>query len=443
MIDQQLTGVLESLKALIPSVTIQMQYMSEHAFSRHFLSHDKHTDDRAGQSHTNEEASLWFQLADKTFIILKLSRPHFPLTKAELKFLGFFSHAIRPLLVSEDRHKLKVSSRIVSRYSFEHLLVTQYLRRWHSANTFWTPALILSELQQLSSERYEGNPATSGFLFSTQIEVLLKKIDRSRFRIDEFPQKVELTERFFGKPASYRYVNGRNAFYLVDNHRMISGVVRCIAPQSFSRLDRAVHNHLEPLIGLGVSRCWVGYVGDNADVNLVLPGGRHLRWQKLHWHFVDHGLLADVLGPYCSDKQAVDSLVKSLFTLSELRVGTVILLPSSDGDLPAIAGRIDDSALGAALASTFIGKPVTQLAGDGSILGLLSSDGLTTISSSGKVLGAGQIIDLSASGIKSISGGGRTQAALAASSKGLVLKVSEDGPISIFRNSSEILRLSL
>ena len=69
----------------------------------------------------------------------------------------------------------------------------------------------------------------------------------------------------------------------------------------------------------------------------------------------------------------------------------------------------------------------------------MTSDGLTTIGRSGMVLGAGDIINLQSSN-KNISGGGRTQAAISASSFGLAVKVSEDGPISIFKDGALQIR---
>jgi hypothetical protein len=55
----------------------------------------------------------------------------------------------------------------------------------------------------------------------------------------------------------------------------------------------------------------------------------------------------------------------------------------------------------------------------------------------------GEIIDARAAQDLQFAGGGRTQAALAASMFGLVLKVSQDGPISLFRQGAEVLKLPM
>ena len=76
---------------------------------------------------------------------------------------------------------------------------------------------------------------------------------------------------------------------------------------------------------------------------------------------------------------------------------------------------------------------------------VLITDGLTTVAKSGRVLECGQIIrvkeNLSAHWQR--AGGGRTQAALAASRYGLVIKISEDGPISFFEDGREQIRIVL
>lgn len=73
-------------------------------------------------------------------------------------------------------------------------------------------------------------------------------------------------------------------------------------------------------------------------------------------------------------------------------------------------------------------------------IGLLSSDGLTTISRNGEILGCGEIISISGDG--GLAGGGRTQAALRASKYGLAIKVSEDGPISFYRRGELLFGIS-
>jgi hypothetical protein len=87
-----------------------------------------------------------------------------------------------------------------------------------------------------------------------------------------------------------------------------------------------------------------------------------------------------------------------------------------------------------------LGKNIVDLMNSNEALGILTSDGLTTLDTSATILGAGEIIDLSGPGAGAVTGGGRTHAAVAASRFGLSIKISEDGPISVYADGRELLR---
>jgi len=126
-----------------------------------------------------------------------------------------------------------------------------------------------------------------------------------------------------------------------------------------------------------------------------------------------------------------------------MHVGTVLLIPESDDDLPRVAGLIDSSPLAIALVTSFAGRTLPELSSDNSIIGVLGSDGLTIVRRNGVIASAGQIIDLQAERPSESSGGGRTQAALAASRHGIVIKVSQDGPVSLFVGGREMLKYNV
>jgi hypothetical protein len=125
-------------------------------------------------------------------------------------------------------------------------------------------------------------------------------------------------------------------------------------------------------------------------------------------------------------------LVAALLSISSLRLGTLVLIPSDENNRPDSAGRIDDSQLAVELQSATVGRRFSELLSAGSAIGVLTSDGLTTVSRAGVVIGSGEIIGIRADELSGI-GGGRTQAAKAASQFGLVIKVSEDGPAGALR----------
>jgi hypothetical protein len=370
-----------------------------------------------------------------------LTRDHVPFSRSESEFLNYFTSTARGLLVQSDVKNIKTTGRIASRYSFEHVLVTRYLHRKRSG-TLWTAALAISELQELSFQKYEGQPCTSGFAFFSEPELQIAGLADQYF-VQPFESGIKLREGFFSKPSAYRYVDGRNAFYIVDHVQQVYGVARLREPTRYGRVARAAHEHVEPLLGGLEGRAWVVCSSRPHELEVVARSGRHLRWSKGHWHFVDRSILNEFLLQRDIAPVVADALVQVAFALSEMHIGTVLLVPDDVASLPRVAGQIDATSLATALISAFAGRTLPELVVDNSIIGLLGSDGLTVLQRNGVIISSGVIIDLHADSASGFSGGGRTQAARVASRHGTVIKVSQDGPISLFYHGDEILKYNV
>jgi hypothetical protein len=107
---------------------------------------------------------------------------------------------------------------------------------------------------------------------------------------------------------------------------------------------------------------------------------------------------------------------------------------------PHVVGQVDESELGSHLRRQLLESSLQNLIATGAALDVLGTDGLTTFDLEGQILGSGEIIDTSTAGL--VVGGGRTHAAAAASHAGLVLKVSEDGPISAYQDGVRLVELA-
>jgi DNA integrity scanning protein DisA with diadenylate cyclase activity len=127
-----------------------------------------------------------------------------------------------------------------------------------------------------------------------------------------------------------------------------------------------------------------------------------------------------------------------LLAISDMRRGTLILIPDDEERLPPTAGHIDNSKIGRTLYQLLQGQLISTLRTRQAAVGMLTSDGLTTIARSGCVLNCGEIVHMGeVDDTLRQAGGGRTQAAIAASRYGLVIKISEDGPISFYKDGRE------
>ncbi|MFH2060339.1 MAG: hypothetical protein ABIJ59_15755 [Pseudomonadota bacterium] len=68
-----------------------------------------------------------------------------------------------------------------------------------------------------------------------------------------------------------------------------------------------------------------------------------------------------------------------VFSLSELRFGSIILIPENEKELPPTIGKIDNTAFGDMLRQSIQSAGIKDLKSTDSLLGILASDGLTTI----------------------------------------------------------------
>jgi len=199
--------------------------------------------------------------------------------------------------------------------------------------------------------------------------------------------------------------------------------------------------HVLPLVSKRPGRVWAGFVGNNDDVKVVTAGGVHLRWDGNYWHLRDTSVLESILEEHGCSHGLSQQISMVCYALSDLRRGTVLLIPDDAGKMPKPVGAIDNSDLGEALKSAFINQSFTDLTSSNSIVGILTSDGLTTIAKDGHILACGEIVDISGAARSKPTGGGRTHAAVAASAYGLAIKVSEDGPISLFKHGDQLIRM--
>jgi hypothetical protein len=386
-------------------------------------------------------ALFWFRGSGERYCCIEATRQSIPISRFEKSVLKHLPRTIESLHTGGMEHGPATGARIASQYSFSNLLITRCVRRTVTSTNLWGPALVLTVLSDLAVMRYEGHPTVSGFLFAKEYSDYAASLDTSLYEIYPFEHPIPLTRSIFSEPASYRYINGRNAFYVVDRNQLIHGTVHCNDPSRFNRLQRATHQHLQALLSTNRTRAWVAYVGDNDDVNVVQPNLTHLRLSKRRWRILDFDLLSSLLISHGVEDTTCDHIMAAIRAISDMRMGTSILIPNDPNLRPQCIANIDASELGESLRAGISSRSVDDLLSRKALIGMLTSDGMTSISKTGTVLGTGEIVNLSKASESQVSGGGRTQACVAASRFGLVLKVSEDGPITAYQNGDELLRL--
>jgi hypothetical protein len=435
--DQRIDGIDSTLQRLFPGAAIVIKQLGpiEPPPALHI---ERASSGAVGIVSGKPEYRLWAQFKETGVWDIRITRQEVNLTEGEEKVFHLIPKAIAGLLFSAEQRREHLARRAASVLSLEHILIAQLLKRRGSA-TYWTPLSLLQLLIDLSFVDYEGAPASSGFVLTTKPEMYVKQLEGTDYVYECFASETYVNTSFFQTPASFRYVDARNAFYLVDQQLNTKGVLRPKDPKKFDIIARTAQQHVIPLVKSMPGKPWIGYVGYNRDVNVITHEGTPLKWERNHWFLKDQEIITQVLLAHGCNPETSLELTQALYAMSELRMGTVVLIPRTDSELPLAAGKIDSSAIGDALRLQMQGQSVPELRQRHLLIGVLSSDGLTTVSKTGQVISTGEIIDLTKGA--DVVGGGRTQAARAASVYGLAIKVSEDGPITIFRDGQQVLRM--
>lgn len=303
---------------------------------------------------------------------------------------------------------------------------------------FWGIAQIIMATQNLTFKSYEGKPCTSGFicLQSSFKEATNQSSQEANWEIKSLAPPVVIDHLFFSEVGSYRYVDGSNNLYLASVQRKVPLVIGSVSLKSqtrFSLSEKVLHQHLRALVNS--KNTFAVTANRNSEVEVVPLRDQSkdfLCWTRGAWRLANMGLIGSLLERSIDDPVTVNILVEAVRTLSLLRYGTLILIPDRETNLPPVAGMIDRSALGDNLRGQIKGKRIRELVEGGRFLNILSSDGTTVISRKGKIIETGAIISNREMDPAQGAGGARTAAAKAASRYGIAIKVSADGPVSVF-----------
>jgi hypothetical protein len=302
-------------------------------------------------------------------------------------------------------------------------------------------------MKQLSFKRYEGDPATSGFVvYRRRTDTFRGLLSHTGFSWKSLDDIHTIDVNFFENPLSYRFVDGIHSVYASDIKMNTHGTVLLEKVLSLDAVDRLSHRATAELLKAAGKKSFGIFVNETSEVEIVLPNDRLVVWRNGFWSIFDPRLFRVFLANSL-DEDVLDSLVWTTYALSKTRHGTVILVGDIEkkalSELKAgdVAGR---NRVSKGLIGNLKNEKLTGLKEQGLLFGSLSSDGLTVLDHNGKLIDTGVIVDTSRGtekDDKQKEGGGRTAAAKAASVYGKVIKVSEDGPIEFYEDKQRLCRL--
>lgn len=380
---------------------------------------------------------IWVHIENDRSIEFRIDRPDLPLSAKERKFLMFAPDVLEHTLPQKMPTEPQQLQRLSSRNTLALAVVAKFLHNKFGGR-FWQPSYLISVIQELVSQNYEGALATSGFILICKREELQRDEITARYDVSLFTKSLKFSESFFDEPLAYRYVDGRNAFFLINRLSEVFGILRIRDPLNYSLSDRIFGEHLIPLLKRLTAPAWAIYVGNNRDIQIITQNGPELRWNKARWQYLHLPNIENYLAENHVDKSAAKSLIRLIMCLSVMRVGSLILIPSGE-KRPVRVNTLEAADLQKEIFDTIAGKHIDEFLSGAGLFGVFGSDGTVTLSRSGFIEDAGAIVGVGRHD-QAIAGGGRTQAARVCSRYGLAIKVSEDGPISFFLNDREVLK---
>ncbi|RNC72722.1 MAG: hypothetical protein ED859_01815 [Desulfuromonadales bacterium] len=325
--------------------------------------------------------------------------------------------------------------------SITDITVARFLRGDHR-KAFWSIQQLVQLLKNLSYQRYEGKPATTGFLIHrTKLPELRKRVRSHKYTWDDLTPHQAITADFFANPLTYRFIDGVNSVFVANIQMQVAGIIRTSATAEREEVDRLTHRGAFTLLQSAGSGAFAIKVNEASEIEVIISPDKLLVRRRGQWGIFDPDIFRTFLAGNLGTEE-INDLVWTVYALSKTRHGTVVLIHERGSrELAALKrGSVGgDDPLSALLFGKVKGKTIGQLKQSGELIRLLSSDGMTVFSTRGKLQETGFIIDTSHTR-EVVAGGGRTAAASAASYFGRVIKVSEDGPIELYHGGKLVYR---
>lgn len=371
----------------------------------------------------------------------KARREILSFTRSEVAFCRELLTAFSGLYSGFQQAGFAAQFRTALLASIMDIAVARSLRGDHRKG-FWPIQQLIQLLKNLSYQRYEGKPATTGFIVHRTTLPLLRKLVRERHHtLIPLEPHEDIAPTFFDNPLPYRFVDGTNLFFVANIQMQVTGVLRTSPTVLHTDIERLTQREIFSLVRRAGRGAFAVTVNDASEIEVLTSPARLLVRRKGAWAIFDPDIFRSFLADSI-DAESIDELLWTVYALSKERHGTVILIYNQGARNLAVLkkGSVGgDDPIGRLLIGRVQKRTISELKKAGLLLRILSADGMTVFNKGGRLMETGFIFDTSHAR-EVVTGGGRTTAASAASFFGKVIKVSQDGPIELYQDGRLVYR---
>jgi len=364
-----------------------------------------------------------------------------PFTSSETAFCQELLAAFSGLYSGFQQEGFAAHFRTAILASIMDITVARSLRGDHRKG-FWPIQQLIQLLKNLSYQRYEGKPATTGFIVHRTTLPLLRNLVRERgHTLIPLQPHEDISPSFFHNPLPYRIVDGTNLFFVANIQMQVTGVIHISPADMHTDVERLTQREIFSLVRRAGRGAFAVTVNDASEIEVLISPARLLVRRKGNWAIFDPDIFRSFLAGSI-DEAAIDELLWTVYALSKSRYGTVILIYNQGGRKLAKLkkGSVGgDDPVGRLLIGRVKRQTISELKNAGILMRILSADGMTVFNRVGRLMETGFIFDTSHAR-EVVTGGGRTTAASAASFFGKVIKVSQDGPIDLYQDGRLVYR---
>jgi hypothetical protein len=372
---------------------------------------------------------------------LVLQRNDLPFTETEIMIAGELAEAFQIFFANRRKTGAIVYFRTALLSSLLDVSISRYLR-FNRYRAFWSIQKMLQIQKNLSFQRYEGKPATSGFIvYRKQIEEFNVACSMSDCLRYDFNPGIGISANFFKSPLTYLLVNGMGTYYVCNINMQATGMIKFMNYGNRDAIERLSMRDTLSLLKKAGEGAFAVSITPSSELEVMTCPDNIFVWRKGCWSLFDPDIYRSFLAGHLEAKET-EALIMTVYSMSKLRFGAIVLIADESilvsGDLQkgTVGGK---GILSQLIISFFKGKTISGLKHSGELISILSSDGMTLFNKDGGLVDAGIIINTCTTpGM--VTGGGRTTAATAASLYGKVIKVSEDGPIELYESGKCVYR---